>query len=142
MTPLTKLCLTNPSISCQKMASGRVPWTRQTRFLPSLSLDPVSKTCKPPHIDDKGMSEEEISQQDHGHNLIFGANSRLNSTSLYATSCSTPCQALERALAFACARPERLSEPRPRPCSPAPIKPPRARLTSPRAHHCRPDAPP
>jgi hypothetical protein len=42
---------------------------RQTRFLPSLSLDPVSKTCKPPHINDKGKSEEEISQRDHGHNL-------------------------------------------------------------------------
>jgi hypothetical protein len=42
---------------------------RQTRFLPSLSLDPVSKTCKPPHTNDKGMLEEEISQRDHGHNL-------------------------------------------------------------------------
>jgi hypothetical protein len=40
------------------------------------------------------------------------------------------------------ARPKRLSEPRPRPCSPAPIKPPRARLTSPRAHHHRPATPP
>jgi hypothetical protein len=29
---------------------------RQTRFLPSLSLHPVSKTCKPPHTNDKGMS--------------------------------------------------------------------------------------
>jgi hypothetical protein len=28
-----------------------------------------SATCKPPHTNDKGMSEEEISQQDHGHNL-------------------------------------------------------------------------
>jgi hypothetical protein len=33
MTPVTKFCLTNPSISCQKMALGRVPWTRQTRDL-------------------------------------------------------------------------------------------------------------
>jgi hypothetical protein len=29
----------------------------------------VSKTCKHPHTNDKGMSEEEISQWDHGHNL-------------------------------------------------------------------------
>jgi hypothetical protein len=63
------------------MASRRVLWTHQTRDLlsvigsetnptsPSISLDPVSKTCKPPHTNDKGMSREEISQQDHGHNL-------------------------------------------------------------------------
>jgi hypothetical protein len=56
----------------------------------------------------------------------------LNSTSLCAASCSTPCQAPERALAFA----------RPRPCPPAPIKPSPVRLTSPRAHLRRPDAPP
>jgi hypothetical protein len=82
MTLLTKLCLTNPSTSYQKMASGHVPWTCQTHDLLSvrgsetnpisslsLSLDPVSKTCKPPHTNNKGMSEEEISQQGHGHNL-------------------------------------------------------------------------
>jgi hypothetical protein len=39
------------------------------------------------------------------------------------------------------ARPKRLSEPCPRPCWPAPIKPPRAHLTSPRAHHRWPNAP-
>jgi hypothetical protein len=66
----------------------------------------------------------------------------LNLTSLCAASCSTPCQAPERALAFATARPGHLSESRPRPCSPAPIKPSRACLTSPRAHLRRPDAPP
>jgi hypothetical protein len=63
------------------MALGRVPWTRQTQDLlsvfgsktnptsPSISLDPVSETRKPPHTNDKGMSREEISQRDHGHNL-------------------------------------------------------------------------
>jgi hypothetical protein len=42
---------------------------RQTQLHPSISLDPVSETHKPPHTNDKGMSEEEISQWDHGHNL-------------------------------------------------------------------------
>jgi hypothetical protein len=42
---------------------------RQTQLHPSISLDPVSETCKPPHTNDKGMSGEEISQRDHGHNL-------------------------------------------------------------------------
>jgi hypothetical protein len=28
----------------------------------------VSKTHKPPHINDKGRLDEEISQRDHGHN--------------------------------------------------------------------------
>jgi hypothetical protein len=81
MLPLTKMCLTNLSTSYQKMASGHVLWTRQTRDLLSvlgsetnptslsISLDPVSETCKPPHTNDKGMSGEEISQRDHGHNL-------------------------------------------------------------------------
>jgi hypothetical protein len=76
---LTKMCLTNPSTSYQKMALGRVPWTRQTRDLlsvfgsetnptsPSISLDPVNKTYKPPRTNDKGMLGEEISQQDHGY---------------------------------------------------------------------------
>jgi hypothetical protein len=41
---------------------------RQTQLHPSISLDPVSKTHKPPHTNDKGMSGEEISQRDHGHN--------------------------------------------------------------------------
>jgi hypothetical protein len=42
---------------------------RQTQLHPSISLDPVSETHKPPHKNDKGMSGEEISQRDHGHNL-------------------------------------------------------------------------
>jgi hypothetical protein len=33
MLPLTKMCLTNLSTSCQKMASGRVLLTHQTRDL-------------------------------------------------------------------------------------------------------------
>ena len=78
---INKTCLTNPSTSYQKMALGRVLWTRQTQDLlfvlgsetnqlhPSISLDPVSKICKPPHTSDKGISGEEISQRDHGHNL-------------------------------------------------------------------------
>jgi hypothetical protein len=27
------MCLTNLSVMCQEMALGRVPWTRQTRYL-------------------------------------------------------------------------------------------------------------
>jgi hypothetical protein len=41
---------------------------RQTKLHPSISFDPFSKTHKPPHTNDKGMSGEEISQWDHGHN--------------------------------------------------------------------------
>jgi hypothetical protein len=33
---LTKLCLTNLSTSCQKMASEHAPWIRQTRDLLSV----------------------------------------------------------------------------------------------------------
>jgi hypothetical protein len=81
MLPLTKMCLTNPSTSYQKMASGHVLWTHQTRDLLSVlgsETNPTSplhiswsssETCKPPHTKDKGMSGEEISQRDHGHNL-------------------------------------------------------------------------
>jgi hypothetical protein len=42
---------------------------RQTQLHPSISLDPVSETCKPPHTNDKEMLGEESSQRDHGHNL-------------------------------------------------------------------------
>jgi hypothetical protein len=41
---------------------------RQTKLHPSISFDPVNKTHKPPHTNDKGMLGEEISQWDHGHN--------------------------------------------------------------------------
>jgi hypothetical protein len=34
--PIKKTCLTNPSITYLKMASGRVLWTRQTRDLLSM----------------------------------------------------------------------------------------------------------
>jgi hypothetical protein len=64
------------------MASGRVPWTRQTRDLLSVrgsETNPISPLSiswssqqnlqASTHTNDKGMSEEEISQRDHGHNL-------------------------------------------------------------------------
>jgi hypothetical protein len=41
---------------------------RQTQLHPSISFDPVSKTHKPPHTNDKGISREEIPQRDYGHN--------------------------------------------------------------------------
>jgi hypothetical protein len=59
-----------PKLSAFTLISGHVKprifslcsAVRQTQLHPSLSLDPVSKTCKPPHTNDKGMSGEEISQ--------------------------------------------------------------------------------
>jgi hypothetical protein len=75
------MCLTNPSTSYRRWHrdtwSGHVKpgifslcsVVRQTQLHTSISLDRVSKTCKPRHTNDKGMSGEEISQRDHGHNL-------------------------------------------------------------------------
>jgi hypothetical protein len=48
--------------------SSQISAVRQTRFDHPISLAPVNKTHKPPHINDKGRSGEEISQRDHGHN--------------------------------------------------------------------------
>jgi hypothetical protein len=84
---------------------------RQTRFDHPISLAPVNKIYKPPHINDKGRSGEEISQRDHGHNREY-----LEPMSALTWSLSTlprarrRAQAPEHALALPRARPERVSE--------------------------------
>jgi hypothetical protein len=47
--PLTKMCLTNPSTSYQKMALGRVLWTCQTQDLLSM-LGSETNPTSPLHI--------------------------------------------------------------------------------------------
>jgi hypothetical protein len=97
---------------------------RQTQLHPSISLDPVSETCKPPHTSDNGMSGEEISQRDHGHNLKIWSQSALEH------DLSLRCLVLDavpdaRARTGARQRtPRVLVRASPRPRSPAPLKPP------------------
>jgi hypothetical protein len=101
--------------------SSRVSAVRQTRFHYSISLAPVNKTHKPPHINDKGMLGEEISQWDHGHNCEDLEPIRAWTWPLSAQPrAQRRAQAPEHALALARAHPERVSEPpldraRPRP---------------------------
>jgi hypothetical protein len=106
---------------------------RQTQFLLSISRSSQDLQAST-HKRQRNVRGRDLSTRSWPYSQRFGANPRLNSTSLCAASCSTTCQAPERALVFARAHPERLSEPRPQSCSPAPIKHSRARLTSPRAH--------
>jgi hypothetical protein len=100
---------------CPRHVKSRVlAWihaVRQTRFDHPISLAPVNKIYKPPHINDKGSSGEEISQRDHGHN-----REDLEPMSTWTWPLSTlprarrRAQAPERALVFPRARPERVSE--------------------------------
>jgi hypothetical protein len=153
MAPLTKMCITNLSVLCQRWhwdaCLGHVKpeifslcaAVRQTGFLPSLSLNPVSKTASLHTQTTRGPKRKRYL------NGIMAIMSKIWAQSALELDLSLRCLVLDAVLDARArtgvrrARPERLSEPRPRPCSPAPIKPPRACLTSPRAHHRRPDTP-
>jgi hypothetical protein len=154
MAPLTKTCITNLSVLCQKKALGRVPWTRQTRdFLPMCGSETnqisplylLIQSAKPASPHTQTTKEPERKRSLNG---IMAIISKIWGQYALELDLSLRCLVLDAVpdaraptgVRRAC--PKRLSEPRPRPCSPAPIKPPRVRLTSPRAHHRRPDAPP
>jgi hypothetical protein len=154
MAPLTKTCITNLSVLYQKMALGRVPWTRQTRDLLHVcdsetnQISPLYlliQSAKPASLHTQTTKEPERKRSLNG---IMAIISKIWGQSALELDLSLRYLVLDAVPdARACtgvrhARPERLSEPRPRPCSPAPIKPSRARLTSPRAHHRQPDTPP
>jgi hypothetical protein len=89
----------------------RIHAVRQTRFDHPISLAPVNKIYKPPHINDKGRSDEEISQRDHGHNRedLEPMSARTWPLSPLPRA-RRHAQAPERALALPHARPEHVSE--------------------------------
>jgi hypothetical protein len=90
---------------------ARIHAVRQTRFDHPISLAPVNKIYKPPHINDKGRSCEEISQRDHGHNREDLEPMSAWTWPLFALPRARRCaQAPERALVLPRARPEHMSE--------------------------------
>jgi hypothetical protein len=93
---------------------------RQTQLHPSISLDPVSETCKPPHT----------CQGKRSLNGIMAIISKIWSQSALEHDLSLRCLVLDavpntRARTGARPRtPRALVRASPRPCSPAPLKPP------------------
>jgi hypothetical protein len=97
---------------------------RQTQLHPSISLDPVSKTCKPPHTRIKEC------QGKRSLNGIMAIISKIWSQSALEHDLSLRCLVLDatpdaRARTGACPRtPRALVRASPRSRSPAPLKPP------------------
>jgi hypothetical protein len=145
------MCLINPSVMCQEMALGRVPRTRQTRdFLPLCGseikqdfspLYLLIQSAKLASLHTQTTKEPERKRSSNG---IVALISKIWAQSVFELDLSLRCLLLDAVPGARArtgvrrARPERMSEPRPRPCSPAPIKPPQARLTSLCAHLHRP----
>jgi hypothetical protein len=150
MAPLTKMCLINPSIMCQEMALGRVPRTCQTRdFLPVCGsetnrIPPLYLLIQSAKLASLHTQTTKGPERKRSFNGIVALISKIWAQSAFELDLSLRCLVLDAVPGARArtgvrhARPERMSEPRPRPCSPAPIKPPRARLTSPSAHLHRP----